>query len=154
MNICRKISFFAALVLITGFLSCPSAWSKPKEKPAEPPGPPPVIQGYDPVAYFKEGRPVKGKNEFLHTWNDKVWRFSSEENKLKFIEYPERYAPQYEGYSAREVADGQKIEADPKIWSVVQGKLYLHKSLSSQTDWEKAREEMIRQADYQWPRIR
>jgi hypothetical protein len=39
-----------------------------------------AIEGYDPVAYFTEGRPVKGSSEFEFIWEDAKWRFSSDKN--------------------------------------------------------------------------
>ncbi len=57
-----------------------------------------AIKGYDTVAYFTEGRAVKGKSKFSHTWNDAKWYFSSAENRDLFVANPEHYAPQYGGY--------------------------------------------------------
>ncbi len=57
-----------------------------------------AIKGYDPVAYFTEGRPVKGSPEFEYEWQDAKWRFASPANRDKFVVNPEAYAPQYGGY--------------------------------------------------------
>ena len=57
-----------------------------------------AILGYDTVAYHTEGRPVKGKSEFAHSWNDAVWHFATAENRDLFAENPERWAPKYGGY--------------------------------------------------------
>jgi hypothetical protein len=57
-----------------------------------------AIKGYDTVAYFKEGRAVKGKSEFEFTWQDGRWRFFSAANRDLFASNPERYAPQYGGF--------------------------------------------------------
>lgn len=57
-----------------------------------------AIKGYDTVAYFKEGRAVKGKSQFEFTWQDAQWRFSSAANRDLFAADPERYAPQYGGF--------------------------------------------------------
>jgi YHS domain-containing protein len=57
-----------------------------------------AIKGYDPVAYFAKGRPVKGLKEFSYKWNDAKWYFSSAQNRDLFASDPERYAPQYGGY--------------------------------------------------------
>ncbi|MBU3759410.1 MAG: YHS domain-containing protein [Candidatus Omnitrophica bacterium] len=113
-----------------------------------------AIQGYDPVAYFREGRPVKGKKDYSYDRGGERWSFASEDNRLRFIEYPEKFLPRYGGYSALDVAEGKKIQADPKIWSVSEGRLYLHKNLASLAEWEKKQEENIDRSDYQWPRIR
>ena len=57
-----------------------------------------AIKGYDPVAYFTLGRPVKGKSEFEYKWEGAKWRFSTSEHLNLFISNPEKYAPQYGGY--------------------------------------------------------
>jgi hypothetical protein len=57
-----------------------------------------AIKGYDPVAYFTEGHPVKGKKEFEFTWQDARWRFASAANRALFAANPERYAPKYGGF--------------------------------------------------------
>jgi len=57
-----------------------------------------AIKGYDPVAYFTKGSPVKGFKEFAYNWNDAKWYFSSAQNRDLFAADPERYAPQYGGY--------------------------------------------------------
>jgi YHS domain-containing protein len=57
-----------------------------------------AIKGYDTVAYFTEGRAVKGKSEFSYSWNDAEWYFASDENRNLFKADPEHYAPKYGGY--------------------------------------------------------
>ena len=57
-----------------------------------------AIKGYDAVAYFKLGKPVKGKSEFEHKWEGAKWRFSNPEHLNLFVADPQKYAPQYGGY--------------------------------------------------------
>jgi len=57
-----------------------------------------AIKGYDTVAYFTVGKPVKGKGEFSVEWKGARWLFSSREHLVLFEKSPERYAPQYGGY--------------------------------------------------------
>jgi len=57
-----------------------------------------ALKGYDPVAYFTLGRPVKGQKEHMFEWNNAKWFFSSSEHLAMFQEDPARYAPQYGGY--------------------------------------------------------
>jgi YHS domain-containing protein len=57
-----------------------------------------AIKGYDPVAYFTEGKAVKGKSEFSYSWNEAKWHFASASNRNLFVSDPERFAPQYGGY--------------------------------------------------------
>ena len=57
-----------------------------------------TLKGYDPVAYFTEGQPVKGQKEFQYEWQGAKWLFASQEHLDLFKENPEKYAPQYGGY--------------------------------------------------------
>jgi YHS domain-containing protein len=59
-----------------------------------------AVGGYDPVAYFTEGRPVAGKSAITHQWKGAAWRFASEKNRDLFKAEPAKYAPQYGGYCA------------------------------------------------------
>ncbi|MGF1528003.1 MAG: hypothetical protein ACFCBW_14600, partial [Candidatus Competibacterales bacterium] len=43
-----------------------------------------AIGGYDPVAYFRNNRPVEGRGAFEVTWNGATWRFASAENRDRF----------------------------------------------------------------------
>src|SRR6266446_8426410 len=58
------------------------------------------ISGYDPVAYFTEGKPVPGKTDFEYSWHKLRWRFASSAHRDLFSRDPGRYAPQYDGYCA------------------------------------------------------
>jgi hypothetical protein len=82
------------------------------------------------------------------------WRFASAESRARFLESPERYAPQYGGYCAWAMARGEAVSSDPEAWSIVEGKLYLNYSASVQKQWEAARDESIRKADAAWPAVR
>jgi YHS domain-containing protein len=57
-----------------------------------------ALKGYDTVAYFTMGKPVKGETRFEHEWNGARWLFASQEHKNLFMASPEKYAPQYGGY--------------------------------------------------------
>ncbi len=58
------------------------------------------IGGYDPVAYFTDGRPVQGNADYEYLWHKLRWRFVSSEHRELFSKDPEHYAPQYDGYCA------------------------------------------------------
>ena len=111
-----------------------------------------AIRGYDPVAYFTEGKPVKGKTEFTHQWKGATWRFASAANRERFAAAPEKYAPQYGGYCAYGVASGYTVKTEPDAWSVVEGKLYLNYDRNVQASWVKDIPGYIRKADANWPR--
>ena len=57
-----------------------------------------AVKGYDPVAYFTKGQPIKGKKKFELEWNGAKWRFANADHLDLFKSDPEKYAPQYGGY--------------------------------------------------------
>ncbi|MEP7109361.1 MAG: YHS domain-containing (seleno)protein [Ferruginibacter sp.] len=113
-----------------------------------------AIRGYDPVAYFKEGQPVKGGTGLSFEWKGSVWLFSTKENLELFKATPEKYAPQYGGYCAYGTADGHKASTDPGAWTIVDGKLYLNYNKNVQSLWNKKQKEFIEQANNNWPKIK
>lgn len=110
-----------------------------------------AVSGYDPVAYFTEGRPVKGDARFTTTHEGAQWRFASAENRDRFIAAPQRYAPQYGGYCAWAASEGYTASADPLRWKVVDDKLYLNYDTEVQKKWELDVAGNIRKADRNWP---
>ena len=87
-----------------------------------------AILGYDTVAYFMDGRPVKGSPEFEHVWQDTRWQFASAEHKAMFVGDPERYAPQFGGFCTGGMGLGILVSIDPEAWAIVDGRLYLHRN--------------------------
>ena len=90
-----------------------------------------MLKGHDPVAYFTEGRPVKGSPQFAHDFDGDRYYFASAANRDKFAADPDRYAPQFGGYCATGIAFGKKAESDPTQWAIVEGKLYVFSSLEA-----------------------
>ena len=113
-----------------------------------------AIEGYDPVAYFEEGKPVEGDSDHAHEWMGATWYFASAENRDLFAADPEKYAPQYGGYCAWAVSNGYTAKIDPQAWSVVDDKLYLNYSLDVQKQWSQDVPGNITKADANWPGIR
>ena len=95
-----------------------------------------AIRGYDTVAYFTEGAPVEGSEDFATEWNGAEWRFASREHLDLFEADPERYAPQYGGYCAYGVAKDGLVKIEPENWTIVDDKLYLNYDDEVQALWE------------------
>lgn len=113
-----------------------------------------AIEGYDPVAYFKQSKPVKGSPKFSAAHDGATWRFSSAENRDAFSANSARYAPQFGGYCAWAVSQGYTAKIDPAAWKVVDDKLYLNYSKSVQKRWSKDIPGNIRKGNANWPGIR
>jgi len=84
-----------------------------------------AINGYDPVAYFTTGKAAKGYKKYTYSWKTATWYFSSAENLNLFKENPEKYAPQFGGYCAFAVSNGFTANSDPKVFKIINNKLYL-----------------------------
>ncbi len=113
-----------------------------------------VIEGYDVVAYFSNSA-IRGSDEFKTTYKGGTFKFSNEENLLKFKENPEKYAPQYGGYCAYAIAlKGKKVKINPKTFEIRNGKLYLfYNAFGTNTleKWESEQpDELVKQADKNW----
>lgn len=112
-----------------------------------------AIGGYDPVAYFdKEAEtvPLKGLAKYSYEWDGQTWRFASAAHRALFQDGPDKYAPQYGGYSAYEICRGELVPGDPKVYSVVYGKLYLQSSEDVRQKWLAAIVGYIYTADLYW----
>jgi len=115
------------------------------------------ISGYDPVAYFTDGKPVQGKTEFEYLWHQLRWRFASGEHRELFVENPDRYAPQYDGYCAMGAGAGKaahKDTVDPEAWAIVDGKLYLTHVLQTMETWRRDPAGNIKKADANWEAVK
>ncbi|WP_282607461.1 YHS domain-containing (seleno)protein [Pelagibius sp. Alg239-R121] len=112
-----------------------------------------AVSGYDPVAYFNEGKPVEGSSDHEFEWNGVTWRFASSANQEIFMQDPEAFAPQYGGYCAWAVSQGYTASTDPTAWRIVDGKLYLNYSHSVQRRWETDVAGNIVKGDSNWPKV-
>ncbi|OUR64514.1 hypothetical protein A9Q79_04210 [Methylophaga sp. 42_25_T18] len=115
-----------------------------------------AIQGADPVAYFSltpGANAVIGNKDINAQWNGATWYFVSKDNRLIFLENPEKYAPKYGGYCAFAVSHGFTKTTNPDAWHIVDGKLYLNLSKDVQKKWLRDVPGNIQRADANWPKV-
>lgn len=112
-----------------------------------------ALGGTDPVSYFRDGAPAKGRAEHSLDWNGATWRFASAENKAAFAADPDRYAPQFGGYCAYGAASGYAAPTVADAWTIVDGRLYLNYSRGVRGKWEKDIPGNISKAETNWPGI-
>ncbi|WP_300565913.1 YHS domain-containing (seleno)protein [Flavobacterium sp.] len=116
-----------------------------------------AIQGYDPVAYFKQNKAVKGKKELASNYQGVVYYFSSKENEAAFLKTPANYEPQYGGWCAFAMGDyGKKVEINPETFKIVDNKLYLfYNAFFNNTlkEWNKNEKHLKESADVNWKKI-
>ncbi|NAX42998.1 MULTISPECIES: YHS domain-containing (seleno)protein [unclassified Vibrio] len=113
-----------------------------------------ALSGYDTVAYFTKGEPVKGSSDFSTLYKNAQWYFSSKENLELFLNNPNQYAPQYGGYCAWAISEKNDFApGDPNQWAIVDDKLYLNYDKKIKTLWDANQAVHIQQADKNWPNL-
>jgi YHS domain-containing protein len=113
-----------------------------------------VIRGYDPVAFFTEGRPVPGRSDLSAEYKGGTYLFATAANRDAFKANPEKYAPRYGGYCAYGVAVGKKFDIDAASWRIEDGKLYFNLNPVILEKWSTDAKGYIRKSEENWPQIR
>ncbi len=112
-----------------------------------------AVNGFDPVAYFTDGRPVMGSPQIAHRYKGATYYFANDANRQAFIDDPDMFMPAYGGFCAYGVRTGRKFQIDPYAWRIVDDRLYLLLNPGTQVIWELQRGDNIRIADAIWPKI-
>jgi hypothetical protein len=109
-----------------------------------------AIDGYDPVAYFSDGRAARGSPDITADWNGASWRFASTAHRDLFVADPGKYAPQYGGFCALGMAHGGDVPTDPEAWTIWNDKLYLNMIPDVTTTWRYNPDKLIERANVKW----
>ena len=113
-----------------------------------------VIRGYDPVAYFIEGRPVPGNPDLSMEYKGGKYLFATAAHRDAFKADTEKYVPQYGGYCAYGVAVGKKFDIDPASWRIVDGRLFFNLNPMILEKWGADTKGYIKKSEENWPQIR
>jgi len=113
-----------------------------------------AIDGYDTVAYFADNRAVKGSEKYSYSWLGARWYFASDEHRQLFKKNPVKYAPQYGGYCAAEVAGSGSVTVniDPEAFAIIDGKLYLTYDKVHTQDFAEHASDVVPKANAKWPK--
>jgi len=112
-----------------------------------------AILGYDTVAYFTEGRAVKGNPGYAFSWQDAKWHFVNAKHRDLFAANPERYAPQFGGHCAMALTRGEVKVIDPEAWIVSEGKLYLSFSKKGINMYRQNTAAYIKESEDNWAKL-
>lgn len=136
------------LVVLISVLACrnadaaPWAWQDPATGLA--------IGGYDPIAYFTQGKPVSGHDDIELRWGGGVWRFVNKGNRAAFRQHPEFYVPRFAGYDAYALSNGRTTRGHPNLWVRYKNSIYLFYSSVNRRLWQKNRDQTITSAEKAW----
>jgi YHS domain-containing protein len=112
-----------------------------------------ILDGYDPVAFFLDNKPVKGNEQFKHTYDEAVYHFASQQHLDLFKKNPEKYKPQYGAWCAYAVSLGRVAPIDVNTFSIVNGRLFIQHNQRAVNGWNKDVPGNIVLADKYWPEV-
>ncbi|MBS1534132.1 MAG: YHS domain-containing (seleno)protein [Flavobacteriaceae bacterium] len=116
-----------------------------------------ALQGYDPVSYFLQKKPLRGKKELAAQFEGVTYYFANPSNKEAFVKNPQNYEPQYGGWCAYAMgSNGEKVEIDPETYKILDGKLYVFYNAyfnNTLKSWNKDEARLKKQADKNWQKI-
>ena len=146
-----KALFFATIGVVAALLlsGCGTPYATVPNRAGEPV----MLLGHDPVAYFTQGAPARGKPEFRVSLPERTYYFASAENKALFAASPARYEPQYGGFCASGAAFAIKLGSDPSAWQIYDGRLFIFGDVLGKTAWQLDPKWNVDHADKLWPAI-
>ncbi len=113
-----------------------------------------AVDGFDTVAYFELGHPVKGRANYSVDYKGVQWLFATPEHRNAFAANPERYAPQYNGFCAVAVSEGTAAEVDfVDGWTIIDGALYLNWSAAVKRIFLTELSERLPASRRNWPDV-
>jgi hypothetical protein len=112
-----------------------------------------AIEGYDPVAYFVDARPMLGLPDFEASEAGAVWRFHNEGNRASFVAHPDIYGPQFGGYDPIDLARGVTVAGNPRFWLVSGERLYLFGREENRDAFAADPQLVLREANTRWPKL-
>jgi YHS domain-containing protein len=134
----------------TGTAQAPESTLTDKKGPSDTPGRnvEPAIEGYCPTSYLMLGKPVKGDPAYQSEHLGDLYYFSSAEAKEAFDADPWKYAPQFAGLCTTALGGtyGHRNPADPEVFDVVDGKVYLFVSDRAKRAYDRGPEIYINNA--------
>lgn len=111
-----------------------------------------ALNGFDPVAFFTDQRPVNGDPTITEKHQGAVYMFATKEHQQMFEANPEKYAPQYGGFCAFGVSVGALFPVDIiNTWQVRDGRLTLILNAQLREEFDKDYEQNLAKAEKNWP---
>jgi hypothetical protein len=109
-----------------------------------------ALSGFDPVAYFTDGKALAGRDDLEMNLAGAIWRFRNEGNRAAFAANPEVYLPAFGGYDPIAVARGVATPGHPQLWLIARERLYLFYSPEARETFSAASEAIASEAERKW----
>lgn len=112
-----------------------------------------AIDGYDPVAFYTDGKPMPGSPDFEFQYAGAIWRFCNIGNREAFAARPDVYMPQFGGYDPLGVAHGVAVAGNPSVWSITGGRLFLFRDRERLAAFIADAARITSEAERKWPEV-
>ncbi|GAA4415694.1 hypothetical protein GCM10023187_46410 [Nibrella viscosa] len=112
-----------------------------------------ILDGYDPVAFFTDNKPVKGSADIQTKHKGAIYYFASADHKKLFESNPDKYEPQFGGYCAYAVSLGRTAPIDVNTFSIVNDRLVIQHNQKAVNGWNKDVQGNLVKADKYWPLV-
>jgi YHS domain-containing protein len=113
-----------------------------------------ALNSNDPLTYFTPSPdPASGVKQLSYVYKGSTFYFLTPSHLRTFASNPEQYAPQFGGYDAYGVSQGLKVPAHPRVFAVVDGKLYMFSDSEARKNWKKDVSGNIARASERWPEV-
>lgn len=109
-----------------------------------------MLRGFDVVAYREQSQAVRGSPQFRADVEGVTYFFASAEHLAKFKAAPAQYQPAYHGYDAMRMVFAIPEPADPTVWRLIDGRVFIFADAASKAAFELDLAAHIAQADGYW----
>jgi len=112
-----------------------------------------ALQGYDPIGYFTDSKPIKGDPKFAASYKGGTYHFVSAEHKKMFESDPAKYAPQFGGFCGYAASINKLAPIEVEYFQVLHGRLVLQHNEKAWKLWHEDVEGNLKKADANWPTL-
>ena len=112
-----------------------------------------AVQGYDPVAFFVNHKPVKGTPGIQSNDHDAIYRFATPEDKALFDANPAHYEPAFGGYCAYGVSKGHLASVKVEAFQIIKGRLLMQNNQRVRDSFNENQTANLAKADATWPEL-
>lgn len=109
-----------------------------------------MLRGYDPVAYFTDGKPIPGKVDIAVQHDGLDYRFVSDEHRKMFLADPVHYVPKYGGFCAQGVAYAVMFGGEAEKFQIINDRLFIYGDQGAIDAWNSSPKKHLEYAEQYW----
>ena len=109
-----------------------------------------MLKGYDPVAYFTDGKPIPGKVEIAAQHDGLDYRFVNEDHRKLFLADPEHYVPKYGGFCAQGAAYALMFGGEAEKFQIINDRLFIYGDQGAIDAWNSSPKKHLEYSEHYW----